>query len=171
MEIRAEYDALKARYPEHVAEVERSIRKGKSKHRSDPFESFEWMFNFGVIINQSYSLADVIAGKNTADLEAEAAMSETEKIADYASRCRVGIQASKGRGRWFSEQQLPETPEEVLGPYREQLRKEAAEQARIASLSPEQLQDEREAILRELRKSRGFIEVTMPDFPMVAGED
>lgn len=152
------YEEALRNHPEAVLEALTSVRKGKSKHRNDPPETFTWGYFWCVVIENGVgSLADVLSGKAALKRVQEEALSIDEQVLDYARRCHVSLQLEKSRAYGRSERL--ETPKSFLDDYRRGLEEKAREQARIAALSPEERQRETEEILQQLRKDPGFMEI------------
>jgi hypothetical protein len=107
------YEVLRTRYPNEVIAIETAIRLSRAKAKNDPFESFNWGFNWGVRIDGG-TFSGFLSGKPE-----EAVQSLDERVADYGRRCLVTLTASKGRGRWYSG--MIEAPTELLEAQRKSL--------------------------------------------------
>lgn len=145
------YTDLLVSHPDAVKEALNKLRKGKSKVRSDPPESFTWGFEWCVEIDDPRSIHDILSGQRLPRSEQEVPIED--RVRDYARRCGVCVVVRKGHASSVSKQ-LSETPEVILAQYRNGLNADHVEQARLKALSPEERERERQDILSQLRKVR-----------------
>jgi hypothetical protein len=146
------YEEALKRHPEEVAEIITKLRSGKSKSRNVAPEALVWSYQGSVRVEGSGTLAQVFAAAS----KPRAVMSLDAKVADQLRRTSVGLHASVGR--WYGYVELPVPPPEVEESARAGFVKEAAEQTRIAALTPAERQQEIAELLGQLRKSSGFME-------------
>jgi len=147
------YEEALSRHPEGVAEILRKLRAGKSKSRNAAPETFTWSYQGCVEVTGSGSLATVLANH----MKPAPVMSLDEKVADQLSRTRVSLCGTVGR--WAGHADVSTMPAEVEAYARKGFEKEAAEEARLAALTPAQRKAEVEDLLKQLRKSPGFFEL------------
>jgi hypothetical protein len=151
------YKSLLQSHPGAVQEALGTLRKGKSRHKADPPESFTWGFSWCVTV-EGFSFEDLLSGRVPAVVPEEA---PEERVRAYARRCSVCVQVRKGRAYAYSAQ-LPEVPEAILDQYRVAIEVEAGENARVEALSPEEREREIQGLLSQLRKDPGFMEISVP---------
>jgi len=156
-EMKMSLDILQERHPVEVEKILSNIRKGKSKHRKDSAESFEWSYYWGVMI-KAHGIADLFNGNMQRDAEIEMNKSFEQKIRDYAGNCMVTVKAEKGR--YCNSESIEGCPSEILVDYRESLIKGQKEQDRVAALSDEERESEMQGLLSELG-GPGFMEMQM----------
>jgi hypothetical protein len=131
------------------------LRKGKSKARLLPAPELQWYYECSVRIEGSGSLADLLAG----NMPQKKVLSLEEQVQDEVSRTGTMLMAS--HGRWRGSESVPNPPEVAIKA-RERLKADAREKARFAALTPEQQDAERDALLRQLSRSPGFMCVQIP---------
>lgn len=61
MHIKTTLESLQETCPDAVAQVEKNIRRGKSKSKNDPLDQFEWFYSYGIIV-QSFSIHELLTG-------------------------------------------------------------------------------------------------------------
>lgn len=156
MQLVQPYDVVAQLHPEAIAEIGQQIRKSRSKAKSLPFDSLVWSYDWVVLIQSSGTLAAVFQQANNSP----APLTVEEELAQYKSNCRVLLKASHGRTSWFAR--LPEVPEAVLQPHREQLEKRAAEERRFDALTPEEQEAERQKVIADFMGMPGTLIVQIP---------
>lgn len=95
--VSAKYEVLLEKYPDYVEEVMSKIRSGKSKHKDDPPDSFNWQFSWWTVyFGSPYK------------------PSKDDKVNYMLENSYCSIRAQKGKFNysWYSKQ-LPDLPQEV----------------------------------------------------------
>ena len=151
MRIRISFQEIAARYPAAVQLIAAKLKAGRSKHKNDPLDSFEWGFDWTQVIHPR-SMVEMIAEVERAagetpkylqDLDIEA---EVEKIkADLSAT----IYVTKGNC-FLRTNALSEIPIEILNRYRTQYEAEQRERVRYRSLTDEEHNKELHDVLQEL---------------------
>ena len=131
------------RFPDEVEQVVSALRNSKSKKKAAPIEDIQFSI-FWVCMVKSRTAADLFAGSRP-------------KQDPFEQRVRASLQGKVGR--WFdtSDRILP-CPQEILDQQAQGEADRAAEQKRIAGLSPEENEKEIESLLGQLR-GPGFMEI------------
>lgn len=149
------YEEAFARHPKEVEQIILKLRRGKSKARLLPAQELQWSYECCVRIDGSGSLADLLAG----NIPKKKELSLEDQVQDEVSR--TGTMLMANHGRWRNSEPVPNPPEVAIR-VRERLETDARERARFNALTPEQQDQERNELLRELSKSPGFMCVSIP---------
>lgn len=161
------YIAAVARHPDKVETIRQNILASRSKYRSVPLEQWKFYYEAHWVITRYYNGWDVFserAGREFRERYAwELTAPEDEQVREIDERTGVSLVASylsfqTGRSTSFGVK-LDELPLEVCEHNRESVRRRMASQARFNNLSQEERERETEAILAQLKKSRGFVEI------------
>ena len=136
-------------YPEAYEQILKNKFKSRSKYKNVAPEDCEWFIWWGVQIN-SYSFKDILNG-NHLNKQKE----ENKIISDF--------RAKYSRSAYWHSDTLNKTPS-ILQQHIDKMNKEYKEQQeterkRVASLTPEEKGKETEELLKNLRKSKGFMEI------------
>lgn len=147
------------------------LRASKTKAKNTPEADFEYSYSWSERI-EGDSFADIMTGKALARQKAEQERSLEMKILARVNRSSVALLIKAGRvSKYFPiAGHFPGTedrtgwpiPVEVFEEIKEQETKQAKEQDRINSLTPEQRQAEIDEALACLRGSPGFMEFHLP---------
>lgn len=148
------YEEMLRRHPAEVAGIVAKIRKGKSKHREADPATLTWTYQACVLIENSGSFADFLNGKMERTERKWEAMSLEEKVADQMRRTNTCVCASLGR--WYGSSDVIASPPELEQNARAALYAEAAENARLDAMTPDEREEEIADLLGQLSGSPGF---------------
>lgn len=140
-------DAL-TQYPQHVSEVEQKIRGGKSKHKTDNFNTFNWYIDFGVQI-EGESIQDILSGKRAQAEQERLQLTINERVDEYMTRVFATLAAGKGRGSWQSDAVISNCIE-IRANAEQQEREDDAELKRLSELTSTERQTEVNDLIKEL---------------------
>jgi len=149
------YEEMLRRHPVEVAEIVSKLRKGKSKHRDADPASLTWTYQAGVLIEGCGSFDDLISGKMDRAERNWEAMSLEEKVADQVRRTSTGIYASLKR--WSIGSDVIPNPPEVEENARASFERQAAEDAVLDAMTPEEREQDIANLLGQLSGSPGFM--------------
>lgn len=112
MKLEIPYSEAKKRYPQHVKEIMKSLKNGKSKEKERNEEELTWAFSWGVQI-KAFSFADIIAGAGEEEKTPEEELEETINNI-------VGLNLTASIGRWTgsSDSYIEEVPNEIIEIYK-----------------------------------------------------
>ncbi len=159
MKIQISYQNALNKFPDQVKYIFNKIKKGKSKHKNDLPETFEYFISWCVRIERGcYSFQDILGGKPEQDKQFEDSLSEDELIKDYEKRCSVTLYVSKGKGWWESDL-LSFVPQEILDSYKLSIQEQNKEKLRYSLLSEEEKQKELNDALSVLNGGTGFFQL------------
>jgi hypothetical protein len=164
MDIKVQYNDIKKRYPTFVHQAYESLHNSKSKHKNDPQEDLNWKIVW-YIVGISYTYGDLILKKipvkrkRFCESYNESNYENVKIYIDNNIDIMWHIQCSKGHGSGNSEHFYINIPKEIIDLYVIQFQKEIDEYNRVQSLSELEKQKEKDNILKELRKDKGFVEV------------
>ena len=148
------YEEMLRRHPAEVAEIISKLRKGKSKVRDADPATITWTYQACVLIEGSGTLAHILGGGAERAQRKWDALTLEEKVADTVRRTSTGISAKLGR--WWGGSGVIPNPPEVAENARSGLMAQAAEQARVDAMTPEERRRETESLLRQLGADPGF---------------
>ena len=131
-----------------VAEIENKIRNGKSKHKDDDLETFDWFYDWCTKV-ESDTINDILNSMQKKE-DKWNNMSVDEQVKDELSRSFISLMATKGRC-YARSSQIGSAPKEVEEHIRKIKQDFKDEQNRVESLSEE----DRKAELNEAFKHLG----------------
>ena len=138
--VAATYPSILKNYPNEVAEVMSNLRKGKSKHKCAKESDLVWSYSWVTRIEGGgFLLSDLLNGKKQVNIETATVCGKIGRWQGYSSLCNP-------------------LPKEVVD-YIAKLASDAAEKQRISDArSPEEKKAYMESLLKQLRRSPGFME-------------
>ena len=147
------------RYPAQYAEVLSKRANGRSKVKLLPLSDLTWGFSWCQVIALSkptelqalFASDDDPAPAGTIDEELERECSTCASIVLFAQSTQ------NRRAHWGSDTLITEVPPEIKATIRGALEARRAEQARFAALSPTDVQNEIDGLLKQLSKNVGFM--------------
>jgi len=167
MQIDITYKEAKKRYPVHVKEALARVAKSKNKYKHTHPELMHWCFDWCVRLEGGINGGDflkMVAGEKPFP-EHKKPSSEDAEADDYFRRATITLAVRLGNTTYTSAGKVTDQPKEIGDFIRKSFRDDAAEAARIAKLTPEEREAESNEILGQLRRSPGFVEMTIPRTP------
>jgi hypothetical protein len=156
MKIPIAFQIVSSRYPNQLLEIHSKLKNSKSKEKNVPLEEWNWNFDYCVrITNGCFKLSDIF-NKGVVPKH----QTPQEIYADRLNNTFCSITASKGRA-WLQSSTLAELPQEIKDSWAKQKEDSIKEQKRVDSLTPNQKQEEINCLLKQLRKSPGFMEIKL----------
>lgn len=161
MKLPISYEEAQKQYPTEVAACVASVRKGKSKDKNTDPSTWRWFFSWGESI-EAVSFGSLIRSAAMARHKPAANPTPEEKLAavlpNILGMSLDGVPPNK-RTQGVASLTKGVVPAEVQAYLLNIYKEEAAEKARVDSLTPEQKEAEMNAALAELRKGGGFMEL------------
>jgi len=158
------YEVALTRHPEQVAACVRDVRSGKAKTKDTDPATWTWQYSWATRI-ESFTFTQLLDGTSQKARQTWDSLTVEEKVTDTVSRSLpVWLEGHPPGKRTRGSSELDPTffPDEARANLRQQYEDENAEQQRMASLTPEQREEEFGAALAALRKGKGFLELRVP---------
>lgn len=153
------YEVALTRHPEVVNACIDQVRAGKSKDKNTDPATWRWTYSWGTRV-EATTLERLLR-----DGPKEwSKMNVDQRVKDQVMRSLpVWLMGTPPNKRTCGRADLEPTymPDEVQEWIRKGVTEQFDEEQRVAGLSEEQRQEELEAMLRELRKGKGFVELVV----------
>jgi hypothetical protein len=156
MKIEITYEQAVQRHPEAVQQALAMLATSRSKFKNSPPESFQWSYSLCVRIDGPTNIYDLFKQASQPRKE----LTEDEAVQDVVSRTHCVLQCRQGNGGHYCSKPIP-PPQEYIDQQRNGIQTSRAERARYAALPPAFQSRETEELLRQLRRSPGFMEVRL----------
>lgn len=159
MKLQIPYDEVKKRFPQEVDLIMSKLRKSTSIRKQLPEEDLTWEFSWGQRV-QGLSFQDLIDGKQEKKFHELYPAADQDNVREFlGDSISWGIMGRAGKWSYGTPEQRDDVPIEIIDLYVKMYTDQIIERKRIEGLTPEEKHAEREAVLKALRRSPGFVEV------------
>jgi hypothetical protein len=154
------YEEALKRHPQRVAEALARLRKSKSKWRNAEPETLMWAYSWCKQV-KGMSFPEMLASvKNP---QPKKVLTEQQRVDEEIGAYILGLDIETPGAHYWSEKfSVVDMPPEIVDEVRARIQADMKEEARLATLTPEQRGAEVEGLLKQLRGKPGFFEVRIP---------
>lgn len=163
MKVSISFEQAQSRYPDLVEKVLSDLRRGKSKEKNREASELAWSLEWEQHIKvMSFREMLESVGQPSDNFSDRYAVATRENVLEYLRDSILwGLFAQVGRWKGYVSSTSTTLPNEILDVYIQSYQEDINEKQRIAALTPEERQSEIQECLRKLRKSPGFVEMTV----------
>lgn len=158
MRIEITFEEASKEFPKTVEAIMVTLRQGKSKNRLAAAADLTWFIDMATV-GKCYTAKEVFSGKAKTDQR----FFSTEPKTILEARLENTVCGLEGNiGRFSGYEKLDVVPARILAILQKDAEKEAAEQRRLTTLTPEERAGEANEILKLLCRDPGFAAFSMP---------
>jgi hypothetical protein len=161
MNIETTAENIKKNYPTEYKQIVDAWKKSKSKTKCKTEKGIKFSFDWGQRI-ESMNFADLIGGKAFKKEPPLPKDFETFFKSKFDPSTIGSCVMGKWKGGCERSDSLKNVPPEIYESYRENYKKDYAEEKRVASLTPAQRDKEIKDSLKQLSGMGGFMAISIP---------